>query len=80
MRYPKSPWGLKVKMFSQQYGLTLKDIAERSGVKVSVLYQVQIGKTPGREIIPKVDAFIAAHESSNRPAPLLTTFGKEETT
>jgi predicted transcriptional regulator len=63
-----------MKMFSQKYGLTLKQIADGAGVKVSVLYQVQIGRTPGNDIVPKVDAFIAEYEMNHIPLVVMSRF------
>jgi len=74
MRYQKTEWGIRVKIFSQRYGITLKDLSEAAGVKASVLYQVLIGKTPGTDLVPKVEAFMERYEADNRPEPVLKTF------
>jgi hypothetical protein len=74
MRYAKTEWGIKVKIFSLRYGMTLEELAIAAGVKASVLYQVQIGKLPGHELTKKVDAFIAQYEATHIPKPLLTPF------
>jgi predicted transcriptional regulator len=74
MRYPKTEWGIKLKVFSQRYGLTLTDIAKAAGVNVNSLYQVQIGKTPGHKIVEKVNSFIEKREAEGRPALVLTPF------
>lgn len=61
MRYQKTEWGIKVKIFTQRYGMTLKDLAAASGVSYNTLLQVNIGKTPGEKaaIVEKVEAFMA---------------------
>ena len=73
-RYKKTEWGLKVASFSQQYGLTLTEIARLSGVTYSTFHQVRIGKTPGTDVIPKVDAFMVKYakehaELNEKPYP-----------
>lgn len=78
MRWPKTEWGIKVINFKERYGLTLIAIAEGAGVKESVLRQVMIGKTPGYEIVEKVDAFLADYETTHTPGPKLAPF-KEAT-
>ena len=73
-RYQKTPWGIKIINFKERYGMTLKELSTRAGVKVSVLRQVMIGKTPGYEIVGKVDSFISDYEARHEAKPLLTTF------
>lgn len=74
MRYAKTEWGLNVKMFTQRYGLTLKDLAASSGVNYPTLLQVIIGKTPGHGVAPKVDAFMEDYAKKNDPTLNLRPF------
>jgi predicted transcriptional regulator len=54
-------------MFGQQYGLTMKQIAEASQVPYPTFLQVLIGKTPGFNIVPKVDAFMEDYAAKTDP-------------
>lgn len=58
MRYEKTEWGIRVKVFSMRYGITLKEIAAAADVKYPTFLQVLVGKTPGHTITEKVDAFM----------------------
>lgn len=67
-RYRKTPWGRKVSDFSDEYGITIKEIAALSGVNYNTLLQVRIGRTPGEQIIEKVEAFMKEYKSrTDRP-------------
>jgi transcriptional regulator with XRE-family HTH domain len=68
MRYAKTEWGINLKVFSMRHGITLAEIAESCGVSKSSLMQVIIGKTPGIEIVPKVDAFMDEYAATHDPA------------
>jgi hypothetical protein len=61
MRYVKTEWGIKVKIFTQRYGITLKQLAAACDVKYSTLLQMLVGKCPGIDITPKVDAFMTEY-------------------
>lgn len=65
MRYQKTEWGIKVKIFTQRYGITLKELAAQSGVNYNTLLQVNIGKTPGEKaaVVEKVEAFMQEYEA-----------------
>jgi len=69
MRYGKSEWGIKVKIFTQRYGMTLKTLAEKSGVSYNTLLQVNIGKTPGEKagVVEKVEAFMEDYAAKTDP-------------
>ena len=77
MRWPKTEWGIKVINFKERYGMTMVEIARAAGVKLPVLRLVIVGKTPGYEIVDKVDAFIEKHEATHQPGPFLKNFPKE---
>lgn len=67
MRYGKTEWGLSLKMYTQRYGITLKQVAAAAEVPYPTLLQVIIGKTPGYNVVPKVDAFVADYVAKNDP-------------
>jgi predicted transcriptional regulator len=77
VRYAKTEWGVKVKIFSQRHGITLKQISAAAGVKNSTLLQVIVGKTPGLEVVEKVSAFMENYEATNKPRYLVTPFPEE---
>ena len=65
LRWPLTEWGIKLTNFKLRYSITIKEIAEASGVKVTVLRQVMIGKIPGYIIIDKVEKFMEEYEAAN---------------
>ena len=80
-KYQRTEWGVKLKMFMAQYGLSQKRIADESGVSYHGLMAVINGRTPGFDIKPKVDAFVEDFMSKNEPVkngvlkPLQITLG-----
>ena len=76
MRYGKTEWGIKVKIFTQRYGMTLRALADASGVKYNTLLQVNIGKTPGEKaaIVEKVEAFMEEYTAKTNPTMNLRPF------
>ena len=67
MRYQKTEWGLTVTLFVDRYGLTKKQIAKACGVSYNTMLQVLIGKTPGEQIIPKVEEFMRQYAAKADP-------------
>jgi len=74
VRYGKTEWGLNVKMFTQRYGITIKELCEQADVAESTLYAMLTGKTPGREAVAKVDAFMERYEATHSKRHLSTPF------
>ena len=70
-KYAKTPWGLKVKQFSEVFGITLKEITQETGVPYSSLLNTMNGTTSGeRGTIEKIDAYIAKKESEQKESRL----------
>jgi transcriptional regulator with XRE-family HTH domain len=84
MKYQKTEWGLKVLDFAQRNGLTLKEVAARSGVNYNTFLQFRIGKTTGEaaRVAEKVDAFMAEYAAEGRGSEAIRPwqgFGREAT-
>ena len=66
MRHKKTEWGLKVKLFCNKHGITIKEIAEATGVKASVVYATSVNRTAGYEVIKTVDAYMEQYEAAQQ--------------
>lgn len=55
---PLTPWAEKVETFRMRRILSLKEIADEAGVNYNAFLEVRVGRTPGHEIIPAVDAYM----------------------
>lgn len=62
MRKPKTEFGVEIKMFTARTGMTLRELADRSGVKYATLLDTTIGRSAGHKLIPKVQDFIRNYE------------------
>lgn len=62
-RKPKTEFGVEVKVFTAKTGLSLKDLAEMTGVKYMTLVETTTGKCAGHDVIPKVRAFMENYKS-----------------
>ena len=51
---PKTDFGIEVRVFTAQTGMTVKELAERSGVKYTTLVET----TTGHQLIPAVRKFM----------------------
>lgn len=60
-RKPQTPFGVEVANFCAEVGMSKRDLAEKSGVKYSTLLDCTIGRSTGYELVPKVQAFMAAY-------------------
>jgi len=73
IKYARTEWGMKVINFKHRYGISLKEIAEKAGVRAASMNAVMVGKHPGTELREKVDAFIAKYEETvGAPKPIQT--------
>ncbi len=72
MLYAKTEWGMKVVSFTKRYGISQKSLCERVGVKQATLSAVRIGKTPGADLVRKIDMFIKQYEAEHVPRYALT--------
>ena len=67
VRYAKTPWGIMVKTFTHQYGVTLKQICNENGVAESTLHAMLVGRTPAYDKKEKIDAYIEKYMAENEP-------------
>ena len=58
IRKPKTDFGIEVRVFTAQYGMTVKELAERSGVKYTTLVETTTGRCAGHQLIPVVREFM----------------------
>lgn len=65
MRKPKTEFGVEIKEFAARTGMTLRELAEMSGVKYTTLLDTSTGRSVGRELIPAVRKFMAEYDHKN---------------
>lgn len=66
MRKPKTDFGIEVKMFTARTGMTLRELAQRSGVKYTTLLDTTVGRCAGVELIPAVRNFINSYNKGGK--------------
>jgi hypothetical protein len=59
---PKTEFGIEVRVFTAQTGLSMKEIARLSGVKYTTLVETTSGRCTGKKLIPTVRKFMATYE------------------
>lgn len=59
---PKTDFGIEVRVFTAQTGMTVKELAENAGVKYTTLVETTTGRCAGHQLIPTVRAFMAAYQ------------------
>lgn len=57
-RKQKTQFGIEVRIFTAWTGMTLKELAERSGVKYTTLVETTTGRCAGHQLIPIVRQFM----------------------
>lgn len=57
-RKPKTEFGLEVRVFTAQSGMSVKELAEATGVKYTTLIETTTGKCAGHQLIPKVRSYM----------------------
>ena len=55
---PKTDFGIEVRVFTAQTGMTVNELAERSGVKYTTLVETTTGRCAGHQLIPTVRKFM----------------------
>lgn len=66
MRKPKTEFGIEVKMFTARTGMTLRELAQRSGVKYTTLLDTTVGRCAGVDLIPLVRDFIRNYDKGGK--------------
>lgn len=59
---PKTDFGVEVRVFTAQTGMTVKELAAQAGVKYSTLVETTTGRCAGHQLIPVVRKFMATYE------------------
>lgn len=55
---PKTDFGIEVRIFTAQTGMTVKELAENAGVKYTTLVETTTGRCAGHQLIPIVRDFM----------------------
>ena len=55
---PKTDFGIEVRVFTAQTGMTVKELAERAGVKYTTLVETTTGRCAGHQLSPVVREFM----------------------
>lgn len=55
---PKTDFGIEVRVFTAQTGMTVKELADKAGVKYSTLVETTTGRCAGHQLIPIVRDFM----------------------
>ena len=74
MRHAKTEWGINVTVFVKRHEITIKELCDKADVAESTLYAVLTGKTPGREVVAKVDEYMERYEATRQAKHLATPF------
>ena len=60
-RKAKTEFGIEVRVFTAQTGMTVKELAEKAGVKYTTLVETTTGRCAGHQLIPSVRRFLATY-------------------
>lgn len=60
---PKTDFGIEVRVFTAQTGMTVKELAEAAGVKYTTLVETTTGRCAGHQLIPTVRNFMSGYQS-----------------
>ena len=60
-RKAKTEFGIEVRVFTAQTGMTVKELAEKAGVKYTTLVETTTGRCAGHQLIPTVRRFMATY-------------------
>lgn len=59
---PKTDFGIEVKVFTAQTGMTIKELAANAGVKYTTLIESTTGRCAGHQLIPVVREFMENYQ------------------
>ncbi|MEG1564874.1 MAG: hypothetical protein RR365_14295 [Bacteroides sp.] len=60
---PKTDFGIEVRIFTAQTGMTVKELAEAAGVKYTTLVETTTGRCAGHQLIPIVQNFMSGYQT-----------------
>jgi len=61
---PKTDFGIEVRVFTAKHGMTIKELANLSGVKYKSLIAATTGQLAGHELIPTVHEFMDHYDEA----------------
>ena len=67
-RKAKTEFGIEVRVFTAQTGMTVKELAEKAGVKYPTLVETTTGRCAGHQLIPTVRRFMATYPQTEAGA------------
>ena len=67
-RKAKTEFGIEVRVFTAQTGMTVKELAEKAGVKYTTLVETTTGRCAGHQRIPTVRRFMATYPQTEAGA------------
>lgn len=67
-RKAKTEFGIEVRVFTAQMGMTVKELAEKAGVKYTTLVETTTGRCAGHQLIPTVRRFMATYPQTEAGA------------
>ena len=67
-RKAKTEFGIEVRVFTAQTGMTVKERAEKAGVKYTTLVETTTGRCAGHQLIPTVRRFMATYPQTEAGA------------
>ena len=67
-RKAKTEFGIEIRVFTAQTGMTVKELAEKAGVKYTTLVETTTGRCAGHQLIPTVRRFMATYPQTEAGA------------
>ena len=67
-RKAKTEFGIEVRVFTAQTGMTVKELAEKAGVKYTTLVETTTGRCAGHQLIHTVLRFMATYPQTEAGA------------
>ena len=67
-RKAKTEFGIEVRVFTAQTGMTVKELAEKAGVKYTTLVETTTGRCAGHQLIPTGRRFMATYPQTEAGA------------
>lgn len=61
---PKTDFGIEVRVFTAQHGMTIKELAAAAGVKYGTLMDTTVGRCAGHELIPIVREYMKNYDEA----------------
>lgn len=68
MKKPRTEFGVECKIFMAETGMTVRELAQASGVKENTLVAAMVGKTPGHDLVPVVKGYMERHRGGGKEA------------